>query len=154
MTKGTNVASVQHRVPRNRRDAARACPERELGLQAAKLLALLSPPVVGVATLAAGAPGALGAVVGLALVFVLFAVSGLLVAAVSRRGPGVALGVAGSAAFVRLALYVVVLSALEVVHGLHRPSLAAATAVALVATLAYEIRVISRTPHLSWVQAS
>lgn len=129
-------------------------PERELAVTATRVLTVLAVPVVGAAAFAAGRPGALGAAVGLGLVLVLFGLSGLLVTLVGRLGSQVVLAVTSGAAFARLAVYALALSALSDVEGLHRTSLALATVVAFVVTLTFELRFVARNPHLTWVRAS
>jgi hypothetical protein len=127
--------------------------EARLAVRALRSLALLAIPVVAAAAALQGLPGALGAAAGLALVGVLFGGGGLVQALAVRRGVeqmgAVMLGGLGA----RLLAYVVALMALEGIAALHRPSLALATAVGLVWATIYEMRLISRTPELFWVQA-
>lgn len=130
------------------------CPERALGFAAAKLLAVLSAPVVGGAALVAGAGGAAGATAGLLLVLGLFGLSGVALSAVPRPSPQLVVAVSLVALGVRLVAYVAALTALAGVQGLHRPSLVVATVVALVCALTYELRVAHRSPHLFWVDAA
>lgn len=134
-------------------DGRSPCPERALGLAAAKLLGVLSVPVVGGATVVAGPGGALGAGAGLLLVLALFGVSGVALSAFRRPAPQLVIAVSLAGIGVRLAAYGAALAALATVDGLHRPSLVAATAVALACTLVYELRVMSRSPQLFWVDA-
>lgn len=105
------------------------------------------------ASLVAGSPGVVGALVGVGLVTVLFGGSAWLLSRVADRAPGTALAVLVGGAFARLALYAVVLVSLAQVAWLDRTSLAGATAVAVVVTLAYELRALTRTPQLYWVDA-
>lgn len=126
--------------------------ELRLAGRAVLLLSLLAVPVAAVAAVVQGRDGALGAVAGLALVAVLFGVSGAAQGLASRRGPSAVLAVAAIGLGLRLALYLAVLQLLADVAALHRPSLAIATALGFVVTLFYEMRLISRTPELFWVE--
>ncbi len=128
--------------------------QRRLAVGAARVLTLLAPPTVGVAAAVAGWPGAIGALVGLGFVLVLFGASALLLSWVSARAlaaSGVMILVVGSV--VRLALYFVVLLGLSRVDWVHGRSLGAATALAIAVTLAYELRLLSRMQRLFWVDA-
>jgi hypothetical protein len=127
--------------------------ERLLARTAALSIAALAVPALGVAWLAHGRPGVYGAAAGLALVFVLFGVSALVQAWAARFGSTVLLGVVIGGVGARLLLYLAVLQALSGVAGLHRPSLALATAAAFVLTLVLEMRLVARTPSFFWVQA-
>jgi len=129
-------------------------PEQAMGVAAAKLLALLAVPLMGGSWLVAGSGGAAGAAAGVLLVVVLFGVTGLLLAPLKRVHPSVVVGVSLAGVGLRLAGYGAALAVLARFDGLHRPSLAMATAVAFTATLAYEIRVISTTPEFFWVRAA
>lgn len=124
-----------------------------MGRAAARLLALLVVPLVGGAWAVAGAGGALGAATGMLFVLVLFGLSGLALTLVASHSSSAVVAVSLGGVLVRLLAYPVVLALLAPVEALHRPSLAAATAVAFVATLAYEMRVMSRTPGLFWLDA-
>lgn len=126
--------------------------ELRLAAQALVLLGLLAVPVAAVAAALEGRDGALGAVAGLGLVAVLFGVSGAAQGLAARRGQSAVLAVAAIGLGLRLALYLVVLQVLAGVTTLHRPSLAIATALGFVVTLFYEMRLISRTPELFWVE--
>lgn len=131
-----------------------ACPEQAMAAAAARLLALLALPLVAGAWLIAGPGGALGAGAGLILVLALFGLTGLALGRLRVVAPSVVVGVSLAGVGLRLAGYAVALALLGSVDAVHRPSLAAATLVGFVATLAYEIRVVSRTPALFWVRAS
>lgn len=149
-----------------------AIDERRLARGALRILAVLAPPVVGVAYFVADGAGAISALIGLSFVLVMFSASGAILAWVSARssagtdadtdadtdtdtsgdlaaGKGVGLMVLGAA--VRLPLYIVALVLLERVSWIHGRSLAAATAIAVVVTLAYELRLIATMPRLFWV---
>ena len=131
-----------------------ACPEQAMGAAAARLLALLALPLVAGAWLVAGPGGALGAGAGLILVLALFGLTGLVLSRLRVVAPSVVVGVSLAGVGLRLAGYAVALALLGSVDAVHRPSLAAATLVGFIATLVYEIRVVSRTPAFFWVQAS
>lgn len=126
--------------------------ERRLALGAAVALALTAVPTLLVAGLVAGAPGVLGAAIGLSFVALLFVGSALALAWAAARGHGGALGVLVGGALGRLLLYAAALAALSGVEGLHRESLAIATAVAVAVTLAYELRLLARSPELFRVE--
>jgi hypothetical protein len=125
--------------------------ERALAIGATRLLSLLAVPSAALAWLLAGPSGAAGALVGLGLVLVLFGASAWLLAwvAARRSDAGIGLLVAGSAG--RLVLYVVTLSLLSQVSWVHPRSLAVTTAAAIAVTLAYELRLLARTPRLFWL---
>lgn len=150
--------------------ASPAIDERRLAGSALRILAVLAPPVIGVAYFVAGSAGAISALIGLSFVLVMFSASAAILAWVSARssggpdadtdaetdtsgdlgaGKGVGLMVLGAA--VRLPLYIVALVLLERVSWIHGRSLAAATAIAVVVTLAYELRLIATMPRLFWV---
>lgn len=129
-------------------------PERAMSIAAVKLLAVLAVPVIGVAWSATGGGGALGAAAGLLLVLVLFGLTGLVLSPVRDAGPAVVVGVSLAGLGLRIVGYAAALGLLATIDGLHRPSLAAATALAFVVTLAYEIRVVSRTPGFFWVRTT
>jgi hypothetical protein len=149
---------VRHTVERSKTTAALpsgpALGRGELRLagRAVLVLCLLAVPVAAVAAAMQGRDGALGAVAGLGLVAVLFGASGAAQGLAARRGQSAVLAVAAIGLGVRLALYLVVLQLLAQVAALHRPSLAIATALGFVVTLFYEMRLISRTPELFWVE--
>jgi hypothetical protein len=132
-------------------DSGRA--ELRLARRALVALSLLAVPTAAVAWAVEGVAGALGAVAGVGLVAVLFAGGGLVQSVAVRRGGDALGGVVLAGLGARLFTYVIALIALGQVAALHRPSLAAATAVAVVCATYYEMRLISRTPELFWVQA-
>lgn len=136
------------------RRRASSQPEQAMGIAAARLLAVLVVPVVGGAWLMAGAGGALGAAAGLVLVLALFGLTGLVLATSPVRDaePAVVVGVSLAGLGLRMVGYAIALALLATIDGLHRPSLAAATALAFVLTLLYEMRVVSRTPGFFWVR--
>lgn len=125
-----------------------------MGSAAAKLLALLAVPLTVGAWWVEGVGGALGAAAGLLLVLALFGLTGFVLSRMRATAPSVVVGVSLIALGVRIAGYAIALALLASVDVLHRPSLALATMVGFVATLTYEIHVVSRTPQFFWVQAS
>lgn len=110
-------------------------------------LAACVPTSAG-AALVAGMPGLYGALVGTALVLVLFGAGAAMMMWAGRRGPSAMTAVAAGGVGARLLLYAAVLMALDGADVVHRPSLAVATAVALVITLGAELTVLARTPSL------
>lgn len=125
-----------------------------MGAAAVRVLAVLSLPLIGGAWLAAGGGGALGAAAGLLLVLALFGVTGLALAPFRDAGPSVVVGVSLAGVGLRIAGYATALGLLATVEGLHRPSLATATAIAFIVTLGYELRVVGRTPGFFWVRTN
>lgn len=132
-------------------DPRSSAPGLALARRAGAALGLVAVPVLTVAVLAAGTPGLAGALVGLALVGVLFGAAALLHAWAARLRPTTQLAVLAAGLGARLLVYLVVVESLRGVDGLHRPSLAVATAVSLVVTLACELWLVSRTPAFFWV---
>lgn len=166
-TDATSDGAVDLGVPPNHLAAEPpAVDERRLAFASLRILAVLAPPVLGVAYYVAGASGALSALIGLSFVLVLFGASAAILAWVSARSSsagasasadlsarkGVGLMVLGAA--VRLPLYIVALVLLEQISWIHGRSLAGATAIAVVATLAYELRLMATMPRLFWVDAA
>lgn len=115
-------------------------------------LGAVGVPIVGVAAATAGAGGALGALAGLGLVAVLFGVAGVLQIVVARLAPKQLLAVTLGGLVVRVAVYLAVLAALGSLDGLHRQSLALATAAGLFGTICYELRLLRRLPQAFWVE--
>lgn len=138
--------------PSSRALPARGSGERRVARGAVRAVALLAVPVVGAAAVVAGMPGVVGAVIGLGFVLVLFGASAWMLARAVERGQRSAMGVLVGGAVARLMLYAAALMMLSNVEGIHRPSLAWATAAAMVVTLAYELRLLARTPQLFWVE--
>lgn len=126
--------------------------ELRLAGRAMLALAALAVPVVAAAAALHGLAGALGALVGVGLVAVLFGGGGAVQALAARRGGSSATGVLLAGLGARIVVYIAALQALGAIDVLHRPSLAVATAVAFVATLFHEMRAMSKTPQLFWVQ--
>lgn len=127
---------------------------RRLAVRALVLLAALAVPTTVVAWLAAGTPGILGALIGLAFVALLFSAASASLAWAADHAPNAAVAVLAGGTFLRLALYAAVLSGLSRVDWVHPPSLAIATAVGAAITLAAELRWLARTPRLFHVDAS
>jgi hypothetical protein len=131
-----------------------AADERRLASGALKVLGALALPVAGLAFLASGVPGAVSALIGLALVLVLFGASALLLAWVAEHASASFLGVLVGGLLVRLGLYAATLMALSTVSWVHRQSLAGATALGVAVTLGYELVLLHRSPRLFWVDAA
>jgi hypothetical protein len=132
---------------------ATGADERLLARGALSVLAVLALPAAATAAVVGGLPAAASALIGLGFVLVLFGASALLLSWVAGRRPSTALAVLVGGVAGRLVLYAATLSALTQVAWIHRPSLALATGAAVAVTLAYELRVLSRTPRLFWVDA-
>lgn len=128
-------------------------PELRLAGKALLAIGVLAVPVAVAAGVVEGVPGVVGALAGLGLVAVLFGASGAAMAFAARRVPSAMVRVAVIGFAVRLALYVAVLQVLGQAATVHRGSLAIATAVGVVVTLYYELRLISKTPQLFWVES-
>lgn len=135
-------------MPSPHRGAGHARDERRPVIAAfvAALVACV-PTAVG-ATAVAGTAGLTGALVGTALVLVLFGAGAAAMMWAGRRGPGAITAVGAGGFGARLVLYAAVLMALDGTQVVHRPSLAVATGVTLVVTLAAELMVLARTPSL------
>ncbi len=129
--------------------------ERKLATGALSILGLLLVPAAGVAYAIAGWNGAVSAAIGLVFVAVLFGASAALTAWVAARDPhNAGIGILVLGAVVRLPLYFLALSLLSRLSWVHGRSLAAATAVAVAVTLAYELRLMARMPRLFHVDAA
>jgi hypothetical protein len=136
-------------------DAGEVPDERKLATGALAILGILLVPVAGVAYAFAGWNGAVSAVIGLAFVGVLFGASAALTAWVAARDPhNAGIGILVLGAVIRLPLYFLALSLLSRLSWVHGRSLAAATAVAVAVTLAYELRLMARMPRLFHVDAA
>jgi hypothetical protein len=131
-----------------------ATDERQLALGALRVLGLLAVPAAALAWLVAGPAGAVGALIGLALVLVLFGASAALLAWVAARRADAGIGLLVAGAVGRLVLYVLTLGLLSQVSWVHRPSLAIATVTAIAVTMAYELRLLARTPRLFWLDTA
>jgi hypothetical protein len=134
---------------------ANATDERRLAVGALQVLVALALPVVAIAGWLVGWDGALSALIGLAFVLVLFGGSAALLAfAAARTTPARGVGLLVVGAVARLPLYLVALRLLEQVPWIHGRSLAAATALAVAVTLAYEVHLLRRMPRLFWIDAA
>jgi hypothetical protein len=125
--------------------------ERQLAVGAFRALGLLAVPTVGVAATLAGPAGAVAALAGLSLVGILFGGSALLLRLVADRGPTAAMATLVSGVALRLVAYAAVLTSLDGVAWVHRPSLAIATGIAVVVVLGYELRLLATMPRLFWI---
>ncbi len=124
--------------------------ERKLVRGALLVLSALALPTIGVGYASVGWEGAVSALLGLSFVLLLFGGSAvLLVRAARRRDDGIAVLVVG--ALVRLPLYLVSLALLSQLSWIHGRSLALATLVGVAVTLAYELRLIARSPRMFWI---
>jgi hypothetical protein len=150
---GTSAASEERTVRVERVLHIRDADERRLAYGAVAALAVLAVPVALVAGLAAGWPGAVSALLGLSFVLVLFGASASLLAWVARRRHDRAIAVLVGGAVGRLLFYLVALLVLAQFGWVHRVSLALATGVAVAVTLAFELVLLSRMPHLFWIDA-
>ena len=125
--------------------------ELRLARSAAGFLVVLGIPVIAVAALFAGRPGALSAGIGALVVIGMFLMAGATMSWAARIGPAALMGAVLGGYLVRLVVYAVLIVLLRPVEWLSAPSLAIATAVLLVAVLAWEVRVASRNPSMFWI---
>ncbi len=128
--------------------------ERDLARGALKVIAVLALPVLVVTWLVADTAGLLGGALAVAVVAAMYAGSGALLSWAARRGPEWLMGAALAGFGLRLLVYLglmVLLRPLEVLHG---PSLAISAAVLLIASLAWEVRTVQRTPALWWLTSA
>ena len=128
--------------------------ELRLARSAAIFLVVLGIPVIAIAGLAAGWPGAASAAIGTAVVIGMFLMAGALMSWAARISPAALMGAVLGGYLVRLMIYAGLIVLLRPVEWLSGPSLAISTAVLLVAVLAWEVRVASRNPSMFWVDAS
>ena len=110
-------------------------------------------PVVAVAGLLRGAPGALSAGIGAVVVIGMFLMAGATMSWAARISPAALMGAVLGGYLVRLMIYAGLIVLLRPVPWLSGTSLASSTAVLLVAVLAWEVRVASRNPSMFWVDA-
>jgi hypothetical protein len=140
-------------VDASRETAAEPAPgtdERKLVRGAVVAVSLLAVPAAAIAYASAGWHAAASALLGLGFVLVMFGGSAmLLVRAAERRDNGIAPMVVG--VLLRLPLYLVALAGLSQLSWVHGRALALATAVAVAITLAYELRLIARSPRMFWI---
>ena len=128
--------------------------ELRLARSAVGFLLILGGPVIAVAALLEGVPGALSAAIGAAVVIGMFLMAGALMSWAARISPAALMGAVLGGYLIRLMIYAGLIVLLRPVEWLSGPSLAISTAVLLVAVLVWEVRVVSRTPNLFWVDAS
>jgi hypothetical protein len=79
--------------------------------------------------------------------------AGALMSWAARISPAALMGAVLGGYLVRLMIYAGLIVLLRPVEWLSGPSLAISTAILLVAVLVWEVRVVSRTPNLFWVDA-
>lgn len=127
--------------------------ELQLAVAALKAVAVLAVPVVGIAWLAAGTSGAIGAGIAVAVVAGMYLMSGALLSFAARLGPGALMGAALGGFALRLMIYALLVVLLSPVEAIHGESLAISAAVLLVLTLVWEARTAATTSHLFWVDA-
>lgn len=131
-------------------EPAAGAEERKLVVGALGVLSLLAVPAAGIAYAVVGWEGAVSALLGLGFVLLLFGGSAVLLVRAARRGDnGIVVLVIG--AVVRLPLYLASLALLSRLSWVHGRSLALATLVAVAVTLAYELRLIARSPRMFWI---
>ena len=128
--------------------------ELRLARSAAGFLVVLGVPVVAVAALFAGVPGALSAGIGATVVIGMFLMAGATMSWAARISPAALMGAVLGGYLVRLVVYALLILLLRPVEWLSGPSLAISTAVLLVAVLAWEVRVVSRNPSMFFVDAA
>lgn len=128
--------------------------ELRLARSAAVFLVVLGLPVIGVSWLLAGVPGVAGAALGTAVVIGMFLMAGATMSWAARISPTALLGAVLGGYLVRLMIYAVLIVLLRDAAWLSGTTLAIATAVLLVAVLAWEVRVASRNPSMFFVDAS
>ena len=128
--------------------------ELRLARSAALFLVVLGLPVIAIAGLVAGAPGAASAAVGAAVVIGMFMMAGATMSWAARIGPAALMGAVLGGYLVRLFIYAALIILLRDVAWISGPVLAISTAVLLVAVLIWEVRIASRNPTLFWVDAS
>jgi ATP synthase protein I len=127
--------------------------ELRLAASALRVIALAAVPVTGAAFVLAGARGALGAAIAAGVVAGMFLLSGGLLSLAAPLGPSALLAAALGGYVLRLMLYALLIVLLRPLEGFSHASLAVSAAVLLVVALAWEIRVVSRTPELFWLDA-
>jgi len=128
--------------------------ELRLAGSAIVLVLALAVPVVAVAAAVAGAGGALGAGIATAVVAGMLLMTGGMLSLAARFGPTALLAAALGGYLLRLMIYALLIVLLRPVEAIHGPSLAIAAAVLLIAALTWEVRAVSCTPRLFWVDAT
>lgn len=127
--------------------------ELRLARSAAVFLVVLGLPVIAVSGLVAGMPGVAGASLGTAVVIGMFLMAGATMSWAARISPTALMGAVLGGYVVRLMIYAVLIIVLGDAPWLSGTTLAVATALLLVAALAWEVRVASRNPSMFWVDA-
>lgn len=127
--------------------------ELRLARSAVLFLVVLGGPTLLISWLAAGMPGVWGAGLGLAVVIGMFLMAGATMSWAARISSAALMGAVLGGYLVRLIIYAVLIVVLGDAEWLSGTTLAVATAVLLVAVLAWEVRVASRNPSLFWVDA-
>ena len=127
--------------------------ELRLARSAAGFLLVLGGPVIAGAFLAAGLAGALSAAIGAAVVIGMFLMAGALMSYAARVSPAALMAAVLGGYVLRLVIYALLIVLLRPVEWLSGPTLAISTAVLLVEVLMWEVRLVSRTPELFWVDA-
>jgi hypothetical protein len=130
---------------------SRPAPELRIMRSALAAVGVLAVPVLGVAWYVAGTSGLLGAGIGVALVAVLFLVTGVAMSVAAPHGPAALMAAALGGFAAQFVLYALLLVLLRPVEAIHGPSLAIGTAVVMVATLAFEAWHVNRVPSFFWV---
>ena len=114
----------------------------------------LAIPAGAIAFAVSGLAGTVGALTGLSLVAGMHLISAAVAVGAGRFG-GQAVAAAGFAGFaLRLPLYLLALAAVWGLDAVHTPSLIATLAVAVVVTLAVELRVAATSPELFWLRTT
>lgn len=132
---------------------AATSPERRLARQTSWFLVAMAVPVIAAAGALVGSAAALSAAIGVGFVALLFGMGAwLLVWSVDRR-PGLTVAILVGGVVVRLMLYAAALLGLSQLAWVHRPSLALATAAAVLIALTYEVRALRGSPELFWIDA-
>ncbi|MGI9017452.1 MAG: hypothetical protein ACR2HR_10190 [Euzebya sp.] len=127
--------------------------ELQLALGALKFLAVAAVPVVGLSWLIIGPTGALSAGISVAIVAGMYLMSGLLLSYAAKFGPGALMAAALGGFGLRLAIYALLLVLLTPIQSIHGPTLAVTAACLIVATLVWEVRMVSKIPNLYWIDA-
>lgn len=128
--------------------------EWRIAVSAVRFALALGLPLVVVATLVAGAEGALGATVAMVIVCGMFAIPAVLVSAGARYGVQGIIAATLGGFQLRLVLFgglLIVLTHLRALHGASLPLVAAGI---LVPTLIYESWVVCRAPGYFWVDST
>jgi hypothetical protein len=120
---------------------------------ALKFLAVIAVPVICIAWLVAGQDGALSAGIAIALVAGMYLMSGALLSYAAKIGPEALMAAALGGFALRLCIYGLLLVLLTPIERIDGPTLAVTAALLIVATLVFEARMVSRMPHLYWVDA-